>query len=105
MGTEPKFMRFWIGQAVLLFLCVVLPFTAAIYVDTQSEIRRAEQAGAVAARLAGQNLESRLRLEAHDTVNKALNVAQKIGERDLVGEPIRSKERREAAISQIEAIL
>jgi hypothetical protein len=98
-------MRFWIGQAVLLLLCIALPFMAATYVDTQSEIRRAEQAGAVAAKLAGQNLESRLKLEAHDAVNKALNVAQKISERDLIGETNKPKERRDAAVAQLQAIL
>lgn len=98
-------MRFWIGQAVLLLVCVVLPFTAAIYVDTQSEIRRAEQSGAVAARLAGQNLESRLKIEGYGAVNKALNVAQKISERDLIGEANKSKPRNEAAIAGLEAIL
>lgn len=98
-------MRFWIGQAVLLLVCVVLPFTAGIYVDTQSEIRRAEQSGAVAARLAGQNLESRLKIEAYGAVNKALNVAQKISERDLIGEANKPRPRNEAAVTALEAIL
>jgi hypothetical protein len=98
-------MRFWIGQVFLLLSCVVLPFVAAIYVDTGSEIRRAQQAGGVAVRLAAQNLESRLKLEAHDAVSLALTTAQKIADRDLVGEISKPKERRDPAIAQLEALL
>src|SRR5687767_8708656 len=98
-------MRFWIGHALLLLLCVVLPFGAALYVDTQSEIRRASQAGAVAARLAGQNLESRLTLDAHQAVKDALSVAQRIADRDLIGEATRGKERRDAAMLVLQEML
>lgn len=98
-------MRFWIGQVILLLTCVMLPFMAAIYVDTGSEIRRTQQAGSVAARLAAQNLESRLKLEAHDAVAIALTVAQRIADRDLVGETAKAKDKRDAAIAQLETIL
>jgi hypothetical protein len=98
-------MRFWIGHAVLLLLCVVLPFGAGLYVDTHSEVRRAQVAGTVAARLAGQNLESRMTLAAHEAVKSALALAQKVADRDLIGETNKSKDRRDAAVAQLEEML
>jgi hypothetical protein len=95
-------MSFWIRHIFLLLSCVFGPFLAALYVDTLSEIRRADKGAGVAARLAAQSLSARLTLDAHKTVNEAILVAQHLADHDLVGEIARGGGvRREASFKAI----
>ncbi|MCK6547806.1 hypothetical protein L6R52_18280 [Myxococcota bacterium] len=76
-------MQFWIRHAFLLLSCVVFPFFASIYLDTASELKRVEREGAVAARFASANLDARMTLQAHETVNAALSLSQRFSDREL----------------------
>jgi hypothetical protein len=95
-------MAFWIRHIFLIIACVVGPFVAALYVDTQSEVKRTEHAGEIAGRIAIQGLEARLRLNAHSRVSQAISLAQRLQDRDLVGELMRSgAARKEAAFATV----
>lgn len=73
-------MRFWIGHIFLLLLCVVGPFVAGFYFDTNSQLERAKVAGATRARLAAQNFDTSMTLEAHRAVSNAVSVAQRLSD-------------------------
>lgn len=99
-------MTFWIRHITLLLLCVVVPFGAALYVDTLSEIDRAQEAGGTAAKLSERSLGQSLRLDAHRTVGTALTAAGKAADADLIDDlASRNKRRRETAAQAAEEIL
>lgn len=98
-------MGFWLRHIILILACVVAPFTLALYFDTASEVKRVEHAGGGAAKLASQGLEARLTLLAHRTVSHAISVAQRIGDRDLVGELSKPSPRHDASFSAVVAML
>src|SRR5215470_8731344 len=94
-------MAFWIRHIFLIVACVVVPFVAALYVDTNSEIRRTERAGEIAGRLAIQGLEARLTLDAHGRVSRAISLAQRLEDRDLIGELTRTGPKKETALATV----
>lgn len=99
-------MTFWIRHITLLVLCVVVPFGAALYVDTLSEIDRAQEAGATAAKLSERSLSQSLRLDAHRAVGAALTVAGKAADAGLLeGLASRNPRRRENAVEAANEIL
>src|SRR5215470_3408703 len=98
-------MAFWIRHIFLILACVVGPFVAALYVDTQSEIRRTERAGEIAGRLAIQGLEARLTLDAHTRVSHAITLAQRLEDRDLIGELAKNGARKDIAFATITDVL
>src|SRR5262245_29545731 len=76
-------MTFWIRHLTLLVLCVVVPLGAALVVDTESEVSRAQRAGATAAKLAANSVGQRLQLDAHTKVGEAMVVSRKITDQSL----------------------
>ena len=72
-------MQFWIRHLILLLLCVVLPFSAALYFDTQREVERAETAGKARAKQAAERLSGELELRAKARVTDALALAHNVG--------------------------
>ena len=72
-------MQFWIRHLILLLLCVVLPFSAALYFDTQREVERAETAGKARAKQAAERLSGELELRAKARGTDALALAHNVG--------------------------
>lgn len=70
-------MQFWLRHLFLVVACVVVPFGAALYVDTMSEVDRSQSLGVRAASLALDSLQARLELEAFQLIASA----QELGER------------------------
>ncbi len=98
-------MTFWIRHLTLLILCVVVPLGAALYVDTASEISRAERAGATAAKLADRSLSQSLRLDAHQEVGRALVLAREIGNAAILDDLGRSGRRKDTAVQSAHELL
>jgi len=71
-------MGFWIRHCLLIAFCIILPSVLMLYQDTQASLERAAEAGEQSARTVPSAVLSELRLEAHNQVNKALAVAQKV---------------------------
>lgn len=98
-------MQFWIRHFLLLLLCVVLPFAAALYLDTMREVDRATAAGLARARMVGKNLKTRLQLHAHEQQIEVLSLAAEIEDRDLHRGLNRSGARGEANFIQLRELL
>ena len=98
-------MQFWIRHLVLLALCVVLPFGAAIYFDTHRELDRATAAGLARARIAGQGLKTQLELQTHKELAKVISVASEIEDRDILHGLERSGSRGEASFIALRELL
>ncbi|MGF1511735.1 MAG: MXAN_5187 C-terminal domain-containing protein [Myxococcota bacterium] len=73
-------MAFWIRHVLIMLLCIVLPFGAALYLDTEAEISRSRQAGKVAAELAADGLKARLQLHAHQRIQSLRDLSRKVTE-------------------------
>ncbi|MEE2901538.1 MAG: MXAN_5187 C-terminal domain-containing protein [Myxococcota bacterium] len=71
-------MGFWIRHCLLIAFCIILPSGLMLYQDTQASLERAAEAGEQSAKTVPSAVLSELRLEAHNQVNKALAVAQKV---------------------------
>ena len=98
-------MQFWIRHVLLLVLCVVLPFAAALYLDTSREVDRATAAGLARARTTGKSLKTRLQLDAHEQQAKVLSLAAEIEDRNLLRGLGRSNARGEANFIQLRELL
>ncbi|MBK6687303.1 MAG: hypothetical protein IPG45_22730 [Deltaproteobacteria bacterium] len=98
-------MRFWIGHLFLLLLCVVGPFGAGFYFDTLSQVERAQLAGSTGARLAAQNFETTMTLEAHRSVSNAVSVAQRVSDELLVAELTKPGAKGKQAFAALAKIL
>ena len=70
-------MSFWIRHTVLLLLCVLVPFTAALYQDTESRVERAKESSRRSLHLAVRSLPLILQNEAHRSVSAAMSTAQR----------------------------
>ena len=77
-------MTFWIRHSLLLLLCVVLPLGAAFYFDTETEINSAKVAGAQAVQLGSQGLAGKIELEAHKSSGRAISLAQRVSDGELL---------------------
>lgn len=98
-------MRFWIGHLFLLLLCVVGPFGGGFYFDTLSQVERAQLAGSTGARLAAQNFETTMTLEAHRSVSNAVSVAQRVSDELLVAELTKPGAKGKQAFAALSKIL
>lgn len=76
-------MSFWMRYLLLILLCVIAPLGIGFYVDTQSEVSRAQRASHAAAEAAIPALNAQLTLEAHRLVGRALGLAQTITDERL----------------------
>jgi hypothetical protein len=77
-------MTFWLRYLFFLALCIVAPLGFGFFVDTQSEVVRAQAAGDVAATSAVSALNAQLTLQAHRLVGRALTAAQAISDERLL---------------------
>lgn len=99
-------MTFWIRHLFLIACCVILPFVAALYLDTQAEIERTREAGARAAEVALGGLDAHLKLRTMRDLEATRAVGQSItegrGSDDLFRAPTGSDARAgvERAIEQ-----
>ena len=98
-------MQFWIRHFLLLALCVVLPFSAALYFDTAREVDRATASGLARVRTAIQNLKNQLRLHAHERQAQVVSLAAEIEDRNLLRSLTRSGSRGEANFIQLRELL
>ena len=71
-------MTFWIRHLFLIVCCVILPFVAALYLDTQAEIERTREAGARAAEVAIGGLDAHLQLQTTREVEGTRQVGASI---------------------------
>ncbi|MCC7381659.1 MAG: hypothetical protein IT384_07495 [Deltaproteobacteria bacterium] len=96
-------MAFWLRYSVLILLSVLGPLGLGFYFDTQSELKRAQVAGEVAAEAAEPALNAQVTLHAHELVGKALNAAQAIGDDRLIPSA-RATLRPDAAAKVVEIV-
>ncbi len=71
-------MTFWLRHIFLIVACVVLPFGAALYLDTQAEIARTQASGEKAASVAVAGLEAHLRLQRFQDVEQTRGIAARL---------------------------
>ncbi len=99
-------MHFWLRHSLILLVTVVLPFSAALYADIDSELERAQRMGAAAAKTGVQSLRAQLTLEAHHTVGLAMSLSQHVSDRDLVRRlDTHSTTKRDVIHAQLQAVL
>lgn len=98
-------MQFWIRHLLLLVLCVVLPFAAALYFDTEREIDRATASGLARARTASQSLRTQLKLHAHERQAEVVSLASEIEDRNLLKNLTRAGARGEANFIALRELL
>ncbi len=79
-------MMFWVRHALLIILCIILPFGAALYLDTGAELSRAREVGERAAQLAKDTLSSQLRLRAHESLAEVTQVARRVSRASDLGQ-------------------
>ncbi|MBK8012720.1 MAG: hypothetical protein IPK13_15315 [Deltaproteobacteria bacterium] len=91
-------MTFWIRHLALILSCICLPFAAALYVDTHSEIERATASGSTAVKLAQKSLTTRLTLESHRIVGDAIGLSQSMSGKQIFREFLRGGSRAAAAV-------
>jgi len=95
---------FWLRHFLLIVCCVVLPFGAALYFDTQAEIERTREAGARAAEVATGGLDAHLKLRTARDVGTTRDVGQRIAE-DLDLRAVVGARRSEEAVARTARIL
>jgi hypothetical protein len=98
-------MRFWAGHLFLILVCVVVPLSTVLVVDTQSEVRRVQDAGAGAATFAAAAVENKLQLETHILENRAMSIASLVAEVDVSSRKRQSLDSKEAYQETIAQIL
>ena len=98
-------MDFWIRHAVLLILCVIAPFTAALYADTSSTVEQAKQTSQRSLRLAVRGLQLILQNEAYVAVSSAMSTAQRALDKDRFADMRSSGNRGETAVSDLLQLL
>ncbi|MEM1022267.1 MAG: MXAN_5187 C-terminal domain-containing protein [Myxococcota bacterium] len=72
-------MMFWVRHALLVILCIILPFGAALYLDTGAELSRSREVGERAARVAKDALSTQIKLQAHESLEQVTQVARRVG--------------------------
>jgi hypothetical protein len=73
-------IAFWVRHVSLIVLGIILPFGAALYLDTEAELSRARQTGIESAELAADGLQARLRLHAHQQIGTARELTRALVE-------------------------
>ncbi len=98
-------MNFWTRHAVLLVLCVIAPFTAALYLDTTSTIEKAKEGSRRSLQLAVPGLQLILQNQAYRAVSTAMSAAQRTVDDDKFQKVRRGGTRAEAPTQEILRLL
>ena len=98
-------MNFWIRHAVILVLCVLTQFTAALYLDTSSTVEQAKETSRRSLQLAVPGLQLILENEAHRAVSTAMSTAQRAADNNRLSALRRGGSRGETASQEILQLL
>lgn len=98
-------MSFWTRQAVLLILCVIVPFTAALYLDTTSTVEKAKEGSRRSLQLAVPGLQLILQNQAYRAVSTAMSTAQRIVDDEKYRKVRRGGTRAESPTQEILQLL
>ncbi|MEL7368325.1 MAG: MXAN_5187 C-terminal domain-containing protein [Myxococcota bacterium] len=98
-------MTFWVRHAVLVVLCVVAPFTAALYFDTSSTIDQAKETSRRSLQLAVPSLTLILQNEAYRAVGSVMSAAQRTVESGSYRALSRSGSKRDDAVQNLVRLL
>ena len=98
-------MSFWTRHVVLMVLCVIAPFSAALYMDTSSTVEQAKKKSRRALQLAVPSLQLILQNEAYRAVSSAMSTARRTLDNGAYGNLKRSGARRESAVKEISQLL
>ncbi|MEM7676442.1 MAG: MXAN_5187 C-terminal domain-containing protein, partial [Myxococcota bacterium] len=98
-------MTFWLRHSILLVLCVVAPFTAALYFDTTSTVEQAKETSRRSLQLAVPSLTLLLQNEAYRAVGSVTSAAQRTVASGSYRGLTRSGSRRDEAVKNLVGLL